>query len=70
VTATGDASFKNKAAAAFRAKANSAGLIMAAHGESTLRRFCQAGIFLHEGKAHWFDDINEALARYHESISA
>lgn len=70
VTATGDAAFKNKAAAAFQRVADHAGLIMVAHSESTLRRFCKAGIWLHEGQAHWFDDIGEALEQYKESIAA
>lgn len=70
VTATGDAAFKNKAAAAFKRIADHAGLIMVSHGEGTLRQFCSAGIWLHEGQAHWFDDIGEALKHYKESIAA
>jgi len=69
VTAAGDVAFTNKAAAAFENLANHAGLIMVSHSEETLRQFCQAGIWLHEGQAQWFDDIEEALARYNESIS-
>ena len=70
VTATGDAAFKKKAASAFEDIADRAGLIMVSHGESTLRQFCSAGIWLHEGKAHWFDDIDDALRNYKESIAA
>lgn len=70
VTAAGDAAFKNKAANAFKNLADRAGLIMVSHGESTLRQFCSAGIWLHEGRAYWFDDINDALKHYRESISA
>jgi capsular polysaccharide transport system ATP-binding protein len=70
VTATGDAAFKNKAAAAFKNLADHAGLIMVSHGEGTLRQFCSAGIWLHEGQAHWFDDIGDALKHYKESIAA
>ncbi len=44
VTAAGDAAFRKKAAAAFKAMANRAGLIMVAHDEGTLKQFCQAGI--------------------------
>jgi capsular polysaccharide transport system ATP-binding protein len=43
---------------------------MVSHSEETLRQFCQAGIWLHEGSAHWFDDIEDALANYKESIGA
>ena len=70
VTAAGDAAFRNKAAAAFKRLANHAGLIMVSHGEGTLKQFCSAGIWLHEGKAYWFDDIDDALNSYKKSISA
>ncbi len=70
VTATGDAAFKTKAANAFKRLADHAGLIMVSHGEGTLRQFCSAGIWLHEGQAHWFDDIGDALKHYKESIAA
>lgn len=70
VTATGDIAFRNKAAATFKALADRAGLIMVSHAEGTLRQFCSAGIWLHEGQAHWFDDISDALKHYKESIAA
>jgi capsular polysaccharide transport system ATP-binding protein len=68
VTAAGDATFKSKAAAAFRDLIDRAGLIMVAHSESTLKKFCQAGILLHEGQAHWFDSIDDALKAYRETF--
>jgi capsular polysaccharide transport system ATP-binding protein len=68
VTATGDAAFKDKAAAAFQALSGRAGLIMVSHGEGTLKEFCKAGIWLHEGRAHWFDSINDALTEYKKSL--
>ena len=70
VTATGDAAFKKKAADAFKNLADHASLIMVSHGEGTLRQFCTAGIWIHEGKAHWFDQIGDALKAYNESLSA
>ncbi|MER2553350.1 MAG: ABC transporter ATP-binding protein [Thauera sp.] len=70
VTAAGDAAFRKKASAAFKRIADHAGLIMVAHSEGTLRQFCKAGIWLHQGHAHWFDDIEDALKNYKDSISA
>jgi len=69
VTATGDAAFRKKAAAAFSKLTDQAGLIMVSHGEGTLKQFCQAGIWLNEGKAYWFDDINHALKAYKEFLT-
>lgn len=70
VTSTGDVAFRNKAATAFKNLTDRAGLIMVSHGEGTLKKFCSAGIWLHEGQAHWFDKIDEAIAAYRDSISA
>jgi capsular polysaccharide transport system ATP-binding protein len=67
VTATGDAAFRQKAAAAFKKLADHASLIMVSHGEGTLKQFCSAGIFIYDGKAHWFDQIDDALKAYKDT---
>jgi len=64
VTAAGDAAFRRKTADAFRAMVNRAGLIMVSHDEGTLKDFCQSGIFIHEGKAQWFENLDDALKAY------
>lgn len=68
-TSAGDAAFRKKASDAFKRIADRSGLIMVSHNDSTLRQFCQAGILLHEGQAHWFDDIEDALKNYKDSTS-
>lgn len=68
VTATGDVAFRKKAASAFRKLADHASLIMVSHSDSTLRQFCTAGIWIHDGKAHWFDQIDDALQAYKDSL--
>jgi capsular polysaccharide transport system ATP-binding protein len=68
VTAAGDAAFRQKSLNAFKELAGRAGLIMVSHGEGTLKQFCQAGIWLNEGRANWFDRIDDALKAYKESI--
>jgi len=70
VTSAGDAAFRKKASDAFAKLADRAGLIMVSHSDATLRQFCQAGIWLHEGKAYWYEDIEDALRNYKESIRA
>lgn len=69
VTSAGDAAFRAKAAAAFKNLANRASLIMVSHSDGTLKQFCQAGIWIHNGQAHWFDQIGDALKAYKDSIS-
>lgn len=68
VTSTGDAAFQAKAAQAFRELVGRSSLIMTSHSSNTLQQFCTAGIWLHEGQAHWFDRIDDALAAYQRSI--
>jgi len=68
VTSSGDAAFRKKASEAFKKLTDRAGMIMVSHGEGTLKEFCTAGIWLHEGKAYWFDKIDEALKQYKQSL--
>ena len=68
VTAVGDAVFKRKSRETFRKLADHAGLIMVSHDEGVLKEFCQAGIWLHEGRAVWFDKLDDALANYRKSL--
>ncbi len=67
VTAAGDAAFRKKALAAFKELADRSGLIMVSHDEGTLKNFCAAGIWIHDGQAVWFDRIDDALKAYRES---
>ena len=68
VTSAGDRVFQKKASAAFKSLSEKSGLIMVSHSEGTLREFCQAGIWLHEGQAYWFENLEDALRNYRESI--
>jgi len=68
VTAAGDTAFRKKTAEAFKSMVSRAGLIMVAHDEDTLRQFCHSGILIHGGKAHWFDEINDALKAYKDTL--
>ncbi|WP_018954486.1 ABC transporter ATP-binding protein [Thioalkalivibrio sulfidiphilus] len=67
-TAVGDKAFKEKAKKAFKDRVSRASLIMVSHSEGILKDLCQAGLWLDKGEAVWFDDINDALNAYHESI--
>jgi capsular polysaccharide transport system ATP-binding protein len=70
ITATGDAAFRQKAAAAYKKQADHASVVMVSHDEGTLKRFCKAGIWIHQGKAHWFDQVGDALKAYKDSSPA
>lgn len=65
-TAVGDRAFKAKAQALFKSKVGKSSLIIVSHGEGILRELCKSGIYLKNGSAYWFEDINNAIATYHE----
>lgn len=67
VTAAGDAAFRKKAEAAFKQLTDSASIIMVAHNDSVLKAFCQSGILLRNGKATWFENLDDALYAYKEN---
>lgn len=66
-TAVGDREFKKKASKAFKDRVGQSSLIIVAHAEDILKELCQAGIWLKDGNAIWFDDINEAISAYHNN---
>lgn len=68
LTSVGDAVFKKKSREAFNGLVGKAGLIMVAHSEGTLKSFCNAGIFIHNGNAYWFDSIDDAFKAYKETM--
>jgi capsular polysaccharide transport system ATP-binding protein len=70
VMAVGDAGFRVKSQKAMRALAKKAGMIIVAHSESTIRQFCEAAVWLRDGKTHWYDSVNKALREYRQSVGA
>lgn len=67
-TAVGDKAFKEKAARAFKDRVGQASLIMVSHSEGILKELCQAGIWLNQGEAVWFDSVHDAINAYHQSL--
>lgn len=67
ITGVGDTAFRKKATSAFKKLADHASIVMVSHDEVTLKQFCTAGIWLNEGRAYWYDDINDALWEYKKS---
>jgi len=67
-TAVGDAAFKAKATKAFKDRVGKASIVMVSHQVGMLKDLCQAGVWINNGTATWFDDINEAINSYQKSI--
>jgi capsular polysaccharide transport system ATP-binding protein len=66
-TSVGDRHFKQKATKAFKDRIGKSSIIIVSHAEAILKDLCQAGIYLHDGQAFWFDNIDDALVAYHEA---
>jgi capsular polysaccharide transport system ATP-binding protein len=64
----GDAAFRDKATEAFRARVGKSSIVMVSHSTGILQDLCQAGLWLHQGHAYWFDKLDDAIAAYHKSI--
>ena len=69
VTAVGDAAFKQKSRAVFLDRMKSSGAIMVSHSMPQVRQFCDAGLVLEDGQAHYFDDLEEAIALHQDILS-
>ncbi len=69
-TAVGDKSFKEKASQAFKDRIGKSSLIMVSHSEGILKDLCQSGVYLKDGRATWYDNVNEAIADYHRDVEA
>ncbi len=62
VTAVGDAAFRRKSRAVFKARMQASSAILVSHEMAQVRQFCDAGIVLADGRLHYFDDLEEAIA--------
>lgn len=67
-TSVGDAAFKDKATKAFKDRVGKASIIMVSHSTGILKDLCQSGLWLHQGQAYWFDELDDAISAYHKSI--
>jgi capsular polysaccharide transport system ATP-binding protein len=59
--AVGDAAFRRKASRAFKERAGRSAMVLVSHSASLVRDLCQAAVVLDDGKARWFDSVDEAL---------
>lgn len=69
-TAVGDEKFKIKSQKSFEEKRGKASIVIVSHGLAHLKEWCQAGIYLKEGQALYFDDIDEAISMYKKDQAA
>lgn len=68
VTAVGDASFKRKSKDVFLDRMKNAGSVFVSHSMGQIRQMCDAGAVLEDGKLVYYDDVDEAIDRYMQSV--
>ncbi|ROH87098.1 ABC transporter ATP-binding protein [Pseudomethylobacillus aquaticus] len=64
ILSVGDAAFRKKITNSFLGENRSKNLILVSHNEATLLQMCEAGIYVKDGGAIWFDNIRDALKAY------
>lgn len=70
LTSVGDALFREKADAAFEEIRTRASLIFVSHNLGTLRSTCDSALFLRDGQADFYQDIDEGLQAYEDFVGA
>ncbi len=64
ITSVGDPLFKRKSAQLFEEKRSKSNIIMVSHDTYTIKKWCDAALYLEDGICQFYEDIDEAIARY------
>jgi len=70
VTSVGDADFKRKSRLVFLERMKHAGAVVVTHSMGQVRKLCQAGVVLENGKLIYFEDVEAAIARHQENMGS
>lgn len=70
VTSVGDADFKRKSRLVFLERMKHAGAVVVTHSMGQVRKLCQAGVVLENGKLIYFDDVEAAITRHQENMGS
>lgn len=61
----GDENFKTKAKDALMKKIENSNVLLVSHSMSDLRKICNAGIVINDGRIFYYEDIEDAIKAYH-----
>ncbi|WP_207101576.1 ABC transporter ATP-binding protein [Paracoccus shandongensis] len=70
VTAVGDASFRKKSTELLKQRLCTSSAIVVSHSLGTLKRICQSGAVLENGKLYYYNDIDDAIAHHSANMEA
>lgn len=68
VTSVGDAAFRRKSAAIFRARMAKSSAIVVTHSLTDVRNLCDTGAVLEAGKLHMYDRLEDAIAHHMKNM--
>lgn len=69
VTSVGDKAFRNRSVEVFNSRMETSGAIVVSHSEGIIRRMCNMGVVLENGKIVVYDNIDDALEHHKENLS-
>lgn len=70
VTSVGDAAFRRKSAAIFKARMAHSGAIVVTHSLTEVRNLCDSGAVLEAGQLHMYDRLDDAIAHHIRNMDA
>ncbi|RKF13479.1 ABC transporter ATP-binding protein [Roseovarius spongiae] len=69
VTSVGDGAFRARSIALFEARRAAAGAVVVSHSIPMIRRVCDMGAVLENGRLQVYDDLEEALERHARNLA-
>lgn len=69
VTATGDAAFREKSKMLFLDRMQKAGAFVVTHSMGQVRELCDVGLVLEQGRATFFEDLDEAIEQHERNMN-
>ena len=70
VLSVGDPIFRKKASAVFKEKLETAGVILVTHNHNELKELCSSLIWVHNGEAKVYMDVEEGLEAFRDMMKA
>ena len=68
ITAVGDGAFKSKSKDLFLQRLQNSSAIFVSHSMGQMREICDMGAVIDQGKLEFYEDIDEAIARYNQLL--
>ena len=68
VTAVGDGAFREKCEATLAERLAERSAVIVSHSLGFLKRVCDAGVVIENGRAEWFDDVGQAIRRHRDNL--